>query len=612
MEENQEEVLAQLVDWYEEAEEATVDERRMGETCRDYYDNKQITPDEAKVLKDRGQPEVILNLVQDKVDFLLGFEATTRTDPKGRPRNPQDEKSADAVTDGLRAEHDRLNLQQHFSDVWENMLIEGKGGGELEITRGRKGVEIVCNDIHWDRIFADPFSRKHDYSDARYMGQVVWMDASQAKNRFPEKKQAIENTCSAGEGELDDTYDDKSAHKQWSRGGKRKRVRIVKIYWNEGGQWRWAVFTKGGILEGNKSVPHVDGDQKSYCPMTIQSAYVDRQNCRYGLVKILLSPQDEINKRRSKMLHLLNSNQTIGEEGAVDDVDAMKREKAKPDGHIEINPDTKLEFVDHSQQIQGQVLLMQDTKEHFDRIGPNAAQLGTQGASASGRAIQFNQTSGQIRIARLRDRHSNYKLSVYRKIWHMIQQYKTEQWWVSVTDDDETSRWVGFNRPVTAQEEFTEQMRSQGIPDEEIQGYLQQVPPEQLQQVVRIDNNPAEMDMDVMLEEVPDVANVQQEQFEQLSQLLSTGFQPGDARLKLLIMASSLRDKKKLLDMIEGERADPRQLEAQQRQQDLELEGKEAEIEERRAKTKEFMAKAMKTMTEIDQLDLAEQGGVLQ
>jgi hypothetical protein len=68
--------------------------------------------------------------------------------------------------------------------------------------------------------------------------------------------------------------------------------------------------------------PYVDQDGESYCPWIFESANVDRENNRYGEMRHLIDPQDEINKRRSKALHLLNSRGVIATEGAVNDVNA--------------------------------------------------------------------------------------------------------------------------------------------------------------------------------------------------------------------------------------------------------------------------------------------------
>ena len=83
--------LDKKVRCFEDAEEATDTARARSEKCRDYYDNKQLTSAELAELASRGQPDIIINRIQSKVNYLLGYEATLRTDPRGAPRNPADE-----------------------------------------------------------------------------------------------------------------------------------------------------------------------------------------------------------------------------------------------------------------------------------------------------------------------------------------------------------------------------------------------------------------------------------------------------------------------------------------------------------------------------------------
>jgi hypothetical protein len=54
------------------------------------------------------------------------------------------------------------------------------------------------------------------------------------------------------------------------------------------------------------------------------SASVDHDGDRYGFVRNLKSPQDEVNHRRSKALHLLNSRRVVSEKGAVDDIEVAR------------------------------------------------------------------------------------------------------------------------------------------------------------------------------------------------------------------------------------------------------------------------------------------------
>jgi hypothetical protein len=100
--------------------------------------------------------------------------------------------------------------------------------------------------------------------------------------------------------------------------------------------------------------PFKDKKGQSCASLILQSsAYVDRENRRFGMVSDFISLQDEINKRRSKALHLLSVNRIITEQGAVEDVDKAKREMAKPDGAIAVLPGMRFELLPGGDLAQG-------------------------------------------------------------------------------------------------------------------------------------------------------------------------------------------------------------------------------------------------------------------
>lgn len=589
--------LSSLVAYYEDAEEATDAARKASERDRDYYDGKQLTAAELKVLRDRGQPDVVINRIQPKLNYLMGFEAGNRTDPRAFPRTPQDEGAAEAATDALRYVKDAAELDQVFSLAWENMLIEGYGGVELVVDQqpdGTSKIEAVAWD--WDRLFFDPYSRKVDFSDARYLGGIVWMDAEEAKAMYPGKEAAIDVTLQ--DSTASRTYDDRPTWKKWTSGGKRKRVRIVQMYHRKpDGGWYYCVFTKGGKLAGY-DVPFVDQDGRSWCPLLLQSAFVDRDNNRYGLVRIMIGVQDEINKRRSKALHRLTMRQVVTERGAVEDEDAAKKELSKPDGLITVNPGFRFELLSGAEQMAAELNLLQEAKNEIELMGPNAAMLGKDADAPSGRAILANQSSGQTEITLLLDRHRHLKKRVYQRIWDLIRQYKTEEWWVRVTDNEDNIKFVGMNRPVKAFEEIGSRLEQQGMPPEEIAARLRAMSEDpmmapQLEQVVRVENQPTQMFMDITIEEVPDTANVQMEQFDALVKLAPAVTFPPAVYLK----ASALRNKKELLDELQGGQQDPAvaQMQAQ---------GAQLELAEKEAKVRKLVAEARKIDIEADMAQL--------
>lgn len=606
--------LDKKVRCFEDAEEATDWARQNSERCRDYYDNKQLTAEEKRILALRGQPDIIINRIQSKVNYLLGYEASLRTDPRGRPRTPDDEEAAEACTDALNYVRDTSDQKQCFSQCWENMLIEGAGGSEVTPLLKDGDADIKIKKIHWDRAFWDPHSREHDFSDARYLGMVIWMDEEDALVEWPGAAEAITKTISD---EAKITYGDRPRWRQWATvGNHRKRVRVVQMYYKsrtlDGTDecWHWCIFTKGGEIDAGK-VPYRDDDNVSLCPLVLQSAFVDRENNRYGFVQALLGPQDEINKRRSKMLHLATGKPFTYEEGALDDVDMAKQELAR-NGAVKLNPGFQFNLLDTSIEIAAHGALQSEAKQEIELMGPNAAMLGEAGGAPSGRAILANQSGGQIEIALLVDRHNHYKARIHTLVWAMIKLYWREEKWVRVTDDEDNVKFVGFNRPVTMAEVLLKQAQEQGVPEDEAKAKLReaaQVPElaAQLQQVVTYENVPDEMGMDVILDEIPDNANIQQEQFQVLGDLAKSGV---PLPPKLLIKASSLRNKKELLaELDKAEEAAANDPQAQQ-QAMIAIEGAMAEIEKLRAEvakivaeTKNTEADSIKKLAEADAVD---------
>ena len=137
-----------------------------------------------------------------------------------------------------------------------------------------------------------------------------------------------------------------------------------------------------------------DRKGKSTSGLILQSSFIDRDNQRYGAVRGLIGMQDEINKRRSKALHLLSVRQVIAEQGAVQDVDKARREVARPDGYIEVMPGLRFEIEQTADVASGQFQLLQHATAEMQLSGPNGAMSGTDSRELSGRAIQAQQAGG--------------------------------------------------------------------------------------------------------------------------------------------------------------------------------------------------------------------------
>jgi len=582
-------LLSMLTEWVEEAEDATIEPRKRSELDRNYYDGVQWTDAEVRTLKQRGQPVTTDNRIKRKIDYLTGLEKIKRTDPKAFPRNPQDEDASQAATDALRYVWENQNGDGIRSDVWEHMLVEGFGGAAVEVKRNRKRqVEVALRLIPWDRLFYDPTSARHDFSDARYMGEIVWMDFEVAKAKFPDSARELEMSADLqgrGQGE---TYDDKP---RWIHGNKRKRVKIVTCWYRDGsGNWSFAQFTANVLIKSGPS-PFQTEDGTA-CPLILVSAYVQRDNERQGVVRDMRPLQDEVNKRRSKLLHNLIARQIIMDDGAVQDERAARRELAKPDGLIKVNPGKRFEPMPNNEEIVGHFNLLADIKADMDQMGPNAALTGRAGESTSGRAILASQQGGQTEIATLLDRLRWFNIRMYRAIWDRVQQFWTEERWIRVTDDERNMRFVGLNRQVPAIELLQEKIANEPpAKQQQIMALAQQDP--RSQQMVSV-NTLADLDVDIIVEDAPDTITIMAENFDRVVQLAQAGVQfPPDV---LIEMMPGLRNREQLLDRMRGGQS-PEQAQAMQEQQELAKRGAMAEIAKTEAEVKETNASALKDIS---------------
>jgi len=582
--------LQTLIDYYEDFEDCTRDNRKLCERDRDYYDNKQYTADELATFAKRKQPAIVYNRIKAKVDFTLGLERQIRTDPKAYPRTPMHEKDAESVTDSIRYVTENNNYDQKRSSTHKNMQIEGTGGYEINVTPSKKGFEITVIDIDWDRMWYDPHSRRDDYSDAIYKGIVIWMDEDKALHKFgKDKADILKNSY---DDSMEETFADKPSTKWGDR--KRKRVKICYINFQHEGKWHIAYFTKGGYLIEPKVSPFLDEDGEPVSNLEFQSAFVDREGNRYGGVRQLIGPQDEINKRRSKYLHQSSSRQTYGNKQAIPEPNELKRELHKPDGHVEIQYGEfgkDFGIIPTGDMEIAQFNLLQEAKNEIDSVGVNAAMSGKEERNMSGRALIARSQQGTTEIGPILDGLRSLDLRTYRTIWNMVRQFWKDEKWIRVTDDERNLKWVGINQKVRVKDKIIEEHG--GIPPE-----LEGDP--RLEQVVEIQNQLSELDVDIIIDDMPDTVTIQQEQLQMVSEI---AMQRPEIPIDAVVELTSLRNKEQLIERIKGSQEQQQQAgQMEQMHHELDMADKEAEIRNKNAKAVKDESEAMINQAEIQYL----------
>jgi len=553
---------------FEDSEDATRDAREKCERDRDYLDGKQLTDAEEAALKKRGQPIVVFNEIKPKVNTMLGLEKQTRKDPKALPRTPNDEGAAHAATDAIRYVCEDSNWDDKRSRAADNLAVEGTcaimvGAKKAKVSKsqmlGTTAMQPITLDpdirrIPWDRFYYDPASSELDFSDALFMGTVIWMDLEDALRKYPDAKDVLEGTwLDAKDG---NTFSDKPKAGRWAD-YKRRRVRLIEHYYKEGG-WKFCMLTGGGFVKEPTDSPYLDADGDPECPIKAVSLYIDRDNNRYGEVRGFISPQDEVNKRRSKALHLISQRQVRVSPATGMDPNKAREELAKPDG-VFVGEPGDVEVLQTNDMALGNLNLLQDAREHIHRTGANNALAGKDTSGQSGRAIIAQQQGGIVESSSYLDAVRILSVAVYRSVWGRIRQYWTAERWIRITDDQNNLQFIGLNQPVM------DPMTGQVV----------------------IENSVAELDVDIIVGEGIDTPTIAAEQFSELVQLAQSGIQIPPM---VLIEASSLRDKDKLLQLMQQGPSEE-QVMAQQ----LELAGKQAQVEKTQSETAKNTAQAQAT-----------------
>lgn len=330
----------------------------------EYYDGEQWTPDEKDEISERGQQPTVINTIRPTIDMVCAQEVERRSDIQVCGREESDDNKAQLMTALLKHVFDSCHFEYYHSIGFKEATIGGRSWLEAGIYTDERGKDMVkVEHVPWENVYLDPYSRKPDASDARFIIKIKWVDRDVLKQLFPDKEQQIDST-------FDDDYKGQEweAQREASDRGqefyydvKTQRVKICEcwyikpekktvIHLNEKtGQkepkeifvraMHFVIFSDDIILQGS-----ADNDSQNKNPLGIDLFPLvpiycmrDRHGKPKGLVSDLVDIQDQINKLNSKFLWTVAANRVIIEEGAVRDENQLREEMQKPDGLAILN-----------------------------------------------------------------------------------------------------------------------------------------------------------------------------------------------------------------------------------------------------------------------------------
>ncbi|HBD3082855.1 TPA: portal protein [Escherichia coli] len=360
-----------------------------------YYDGDQLPPEVLQVLKDRGQPMTIHNLIAPTVDGVLGMEAKTRTDLVVMSDEPDDEteKLAEAINAEF-ADACRLgNMNKARSDAYaEHAIDDWRGFVDTTVTEGQPSPLMSAWEEYqsWDRQQNEWLQRER----RRVLLQVVYYRTFE---RLPVIELSNGRVVAFDKNNLMQAVAVASGRVQVKVG----RVSRIREAWFVGPHF---------IVDRPCSAP-----QGMFPLVPFWGYRKDKTGEPYGLISRAIPAQDEVNFRRIKLTWLLQAKRVIMDEDAtqLSDNDLMEQIE-RPDGIIKLNPVRKnqksvadvfrveQDFQVASQQFQ----VMQESEKLIqDTMGVYSAFLGQESGATSGVAISNLVEQGATTLAEINDNY---------------------------------------------------------------------------------------------------------------------------------------------------------------------------------------------------------------
>lgn len=496
------EELKRLLQWYYYEKELQSINRMEMAIDADFYDNDQWDEQDAAELRARGQVPLVYNEIAPMVDWIIGTERRTRVDWKVLPRTEDDVDLADTKTKVLKYVADVNRCAFVRSRAFSDSAKVGVGWVDDGVRDDPTQDILYSKHEDWRNILWDSAgSYEHDLSDARYVFRWRWVDEDVALMSFPERKHAVMEGIEDATRLVTDFEDDamgrRSGTEESMRRGviyssgsgyagdaQRRRIKLIECQYRKPAMVRIvdsgplqgaiyspddpkaaeaeqngatfidrvmmrvhiAVFTEANLLSmGPSPFRH---NRFSLTPIWCYRRGRDR--LPYGVVRRVRDMQQDLNKRASKALFMLSTNQIIAEEGASDDWDEVRDEVDLPDGTILLKNGgiEKFHIRRDTDGATGQIQMMSLAAQSIQKsAGVSDENLGRQTNATSGKAIEARQLQGSVVTTEPFD---NLRLATQiqgEKQLSLTEQYYTQAKVIRLTGSKGALEWVHINEP---------------------------------------------------------------------------------------------------------------------------------------------------------------------
>ena len=465
----------------------------IAKQCDAFYRGHQWDPADLSSLDDQGRPALTINTILPTINAVLGEQTTRRMDVSFKPRGRGQQEIADVLTKLFMQIADNNKMDWVETQVFSDGLIQDRGWFDVRIDFDDhiQGEVRVTPKDPLD-ILIDPDAKEYDPKTWNEIFETRWMTLDEIEEQYGQDKAdklriTVEQGSVLGSDSIEyeeQRYGDTAASVEYTQNSttnpeENRKLRSIRVVERQHYKLKECMFYVDSVTGDMREVPYNWSKRKReqfadqfgleiltkhvrkvrwtptadlvvlhdewapYDSFTLVPYFPYwRRGRPFGMVRNLISPQEQLNKISSQELHIVNTTANSGwivETGSLNGMNAddLEEHGAETGLVLEFNrgssPPAK---IPPNQIPTGLDRISQKAALNIKQIsGISDAMLGTDSPEVSGVAIQAKQNRGAMMIQVPLDNLTKTRQYLAEKVLSLVQAYYTEERLIQITDE---------------------------------------------------------------------------------------------------------------------------------------------------------------------------------
>ncbi len=467
----------------------------IAKQCDAFYRGQQWDAADLSSLDDQGRPALTINTILPTINTVLGEQSTRRMDVNFKPRGRGQQEVADVLNKLFIQISDNNKLEWVEAQVFSDGLIQDRGWFDVRVDFDdhiQGEVRLTAKDPL--DILIDPDAKDYDPRTWNEVFETRWMSLDEIEETYGQKKAdrlriTIEQGSVLGTDSVEYEemrYGNTHTGVEYNQGNttnpeENRALRSVRVVERQYYRLKECMFFVDSLTGDLREIPYNWGKRKReqfadqfgleiltktvrkvrwtttadlvvlhdewspYDHFTLVPYFPYwRRGRPFGMVRNLISPQEQLNKISSQELHIVNTTANSGwivETGSLNGMNADDLEEHGAETGLVLefnrgsNPPAK---IPPNQIPSGLDRISQKAALNIKTIsGISDAMLGTDSPEVSGVAIQAKQNRGALMIQVPLDNLTKTRQYLAEKILNLVQAYYTEERLLQVTNEQD-------------------------------------------------------------------------------------------------------------------------------------------------------------------------------